>query len=51
MSSEKHYNNCFPATCAAPSALFTLLVSIVEGKRGTFWRGNTAIKLDNFVER
>lgn len=36
MSSEEHYSNCFPATCAAASALFTLSVSVVEGKRGSF---------------
>jgi len=36
MSSEERYSNCFPATCAAASALFTLSVSIVEGKGGIF---------------
>ena len=35
-SSDKHYSNCFPATCAAVSALFTLSVSIAERKGGTF---------------
>jgi hypothetical protein len=44
MSSDKH-SNCLPATCAAASALLTLSVSIIEGKKGN-GRGNTVIKLD-----
>jgi len=39
MSPEQRYSNCFPATCAAASVLFTLSVSIVEGNRGTFGGG------------
>jgi hypothetical protein len=46
MSSDKHFSNCFPATCAAASALFTLSVSIVEGKRGY-----TVMILNTLLER